>query len=476
MKVLMLNPPYFKRFTRQSRSPCVAKGGTFYYPYMLAYATGALENKTGFEVKLVDAVANDWDRAKTLDFVKSFAPDLVVMDTSTPSIKNDVEVANEIKAALPDVHVTLVGTHPTALPEETLRMGSVDSVCIDEFDYTVVDLAKALDKEKDLSTVRGLAYRIGGMVKKNEPRERIANLDELPWVSKVYAKHLNIKKYFYASLRHPQLTLLTARGCPYNCAFCNSPFKASYRPRSVKDVVDEIEFIRKEMPWVKELMLEDETFPAQKKRTIELCDGIIKRGIKMRWSCNARVNTDLETLQKMRQAGCRLMCVGFESPTQDVLDAIHKGTTKDLQVEFMKNANAAKLLVNGCFILGLPTDTPESMRGTIEFAKLLNPDTIQMYPLMVYPGTEAYKWATKNGYLETEDYSKWLTPEGLMRSTVSRPEMSHESVEQMCKKALKEYYFRPRFILYKAKQGLTNWDEGKRTLKSFFIFIKNLRK
>jgi len=155
-------------------------------------------------------------------------------------------------------------------------------------------------------------------------------------------------------------------------------------------------------------MLEDETFPAVKSRTLKICDLLIKNKIRLKWSCNARVNTDYETLKKMKEAGCRLLCVGFETPTQEVLDNIHKGTTKDMQVEFMKNTKKLGLLVNGCFILGLPGDNEKSIERTIEFAKKLNCDTAQFYPLMVYPGTEAYEWAKKNGYLETEDYTKLL--------------------------------------------------------------------
>ena len=146
MKVLVLNPPYLPRFSRQSRSPCVTKGGTFYYPYYLAYATGVLE-QNGHKVKLVDAVANEWSHEETLDFVKKFDPDFVVIGTSTPSIYNDMGVADAIKQALENVHVTLVGTHVTAMPEWTLKNCKADSVCIGEYDYTVRDLAEAIEKK-----------------------------------------------------------------------------------------------------------------------------------------------------------------------------------------------------------------------------------------------------------------------------------------------------------------------------------------
>ncbi|MGB9708177.1 MAG: B12-binding domain-containing radical SAM protein [Candidatus Pacearchaeota archaeon] len=480
MRILLLNPPYLPRYSRQSRSPCVTKSGTFYYPYFLAYAAGVLE-KAGFEVKIIDAVAQEFSHGKTVEEVKKFAPTLVVIDTSTPSIYNDVAIATKIKQVT-QAHVTLVGTHPTALPNETLALGKADSICRGEFDYTVRDLALALNKGNKLETVLGLSYRDGKKIIHNAPRPLIKNLDALPFVSEVYLKHFGekgIKKYFYASLRWPQVTILTARGCPYNCAFCNSPFKTSYRPRSIKNVVAEFKFIKKNLPFVKEIMIEDETFPASKKRTINLCKALVKNKNKLRWSCNARVNTDLETLKWMKKAGCRLLCVGFESPEQSLLNAVHKGTSEKMQIDFMKDTKRTGLLVNGCFILGLPGETKETIRKTIEFAKKLNPDTAQFYPLMVYPGTEAYAWAKKKRLLTTEDYRKWLTKEGYHHTTISRKRLSTKELVALCDLARKEFYVRPRYIIPKFSQVLASPSEAIRTLKSgktFFKYLVSLNK
>ncbi len=474
MRILMLNPPFLPKYSRESRSPCVTKGGTIYMPYFLAYMVGVLE-KHNFDVKLVDAVVNEWSHEQTINFIKEFSPDLVIIDTSTPSIYNDVEVGSKIKQALKDTHICLVGKHVTDLPEQTLRLSNkIDSVCRGEYDYTVLDLARTLEQNKSLDSVDGLSFRKSRKIIHNKPRKPIENLDELPFVSEVYKKHLNIKDYFYASLQHPQVTILTSRGCPYNCGFCNTFFKASYRTRSPENVADEFEYIQNELPEVKEVMIEDDTFPINKKRTIEICNLLIERGIKLKWSCNARVNTDLETLKKMKEAGCRLMCVGFETPEQNVLDIIHKKTTKQLQIDFMNDARKAGLLVHGCFILGLPNDTKETIQKTIEFAKELNPDTAQFYPIMVYPGTETYEWAKKNRYLITEDYSKWLTPEGLHNTVVSRRGLTNRELVELCDEARKEFYLRPSYMVSKLKQMITNPQEAKRIIKGCRIFYKYL--
>lgn len=479
MRIILLNPPFITKYSRQSRSPAKTKGATLYYPYFLSYCCGVLE-KNGFEVKLLDSIAKDLSHDETLKVIKKFNPSLVVIDTSTPSIINDINFASRIKTELENVHVNLVGTHPTYLPEQTLKMSDkIDSVCIWEYDYTVRDLAIALDKGKNLKSVEGLCFRDGNKIIKNKPRSLIQNLDELPFVSEVYKKHLDVKDYFYASVEYPQVTILTARGCPYNCTFCNSPFKASYRSRSIDNVIEEFEFIKDELPEVREVMIEDETFPAVKLRTVKLCKEMIKKELNMKWSCNARVNTDYETLKVMKGAGCRLLCVGFESPVQKVLDGVRKGITKNTQLDFMENCNKLGLLVNGCFIIGLPEDTKESINQTIEFAKLLNPDTAQFYPLMVYPGTAAYDWAKKSGYLATEDYSKWLTKEGWHNTVIDRPGMSGEELVKICDKARLEFYLRPAYFikrLLSLKKGVGEVKRVSFASKTFFKYIFKIMK
>ena len=475
----MLNPPFFPRFSRQSRSPCITKGGTFYYPYYLAYATGALE-KNGYDgsVKLVDAIANEWDRKETLNFVKSFKPNLVIIDTSTPSIYNDVEVATNIKKKIEDAKITFVGTHPTRSTNETFTLSSsIDFICRGEYDYTVVELADAIENEKSLKKIDGLSFRTNKKITHNKPRELIKDLDELPFVSEVYKKHFGmkgIKKYFYASLRFPQVTILAARGCPYNCMFCNIPFKTSYRARSPKNVLEEFEYIQNELPEVKEVMLEDDTFPVSKQRTMKICNMLIKRKTKLTWSCNARVNTDYETLKKMKDSGCRLLCVGFESPVQSVLDKIHKKTTAEIQLKFMKDCRKIGLLVNGCFILGMPGDTKETVKETIEFAKKLNPDTAQFYSSYAYPGTELWKWAENNKFLTSKNYSDLLTKDGQHKGNINLPDLSAEEADRMCIEALKEFYLRKEYFFMKLKQILSNFEEAKRTFISGKTFFKHV--
>ena len=186
----MINPPFIRRFSRQSRSPCSTKGGTFYYPYYLAYATGSIE-KAGFNTRLVDAVANEWSHDDTVKHAKKFNPDLVVIDTSTPSFYNDVEVADKIKEALPNAHISLVGIHVTNVTDESIKTSNnIDSICRGEFDETATELVRALESGKELSTIDGLTFRDGNQIISNKPRMLIKDLDSLPFVSEVYKNHL----------------------------------------------------------------------------------------------------------------------------------------------------------------------------------------------------------------------------------------------------------------------------------------------
>jgi len=477
LKIFFLNPPFLAKFSRQSRSPAVTKGGTVYYPYYLAYAAGVAE-QAGHEVRLLDGVTNGWFHEDAVRYAKDFRPDMIVLDTSTPSIKNDVNVAAKLKAALPSAHINLVGTFPTNMTEDCFKMSqAVDSVCRGEYDLTIKALANTLENGNELNSVNGLSFRQNGDIVNNREPDLVQDLDSLPWASQIYMKHLGeegIKKYFYASITWPEIQLLTARGCKFGCSFCNIPMKQSYRMRSIKSVADEFEWIEKNMPFLSEVMLEDDTFPMDKKRTIELCEEIIRRGIKLTWSCNARVNTDKETMEKMKEAGCRLMCVGFESPTQSSLNAVVKGQTGGMEKQFMESVRKSGLLVNGCFILGLPTDTPKSMQATINFAKELNPNSAQFYPLMVYPGTGAYQWAKSQGFLETENWDQWLTEDGLHNTTVSRPELSSEELLHWCNKARLEFYTNPRFLGKMAKQALANPREAVRIVKGGKVLFKHI--
>lgn len=479
MRILLLNPPFMDKFSRSSRSPAVTKGGTIYYPIWLAYATGVLE-KEGHEVKLIDAPAENISLEKTLKIAEEFEPELVVIDTSTASIHSDIKVLEKIKE-IHECFYVLVGTHPSALPEKVLRMSEkIDAIARHEYDYILRELAKELQKEKpELKNVRGLSFFRNGSVIHNEDMPLIENLDEIPFVSEVYKKHLKIENYFYAANLYPEITIVTGRGCPFRCTYCLIPqtlMGRQYRTRSVDNVIAEVEYIKENFPKVKEVFLEDDTFTANKYRVREFCEKLIEKRLKIIWSTNARADVDLETLKKMKEAGCRLLCVGFESGEQEILNNIHKGTRIDAIKQFMKDTKEAGILVHGCFMLGNKGETKETIEKTVKFAKELEPDTAQFFPIMVYPGTEAYDYFKQKGFLLSEDYSKWLDGKGMHNCMVSRPWLTNEELVELCDNARMEFYMRPKYIGRKIKQAVTDPKEIPRILKSGKTFSKHLIK
>ena len=228
------------------------------------------------------------------------------------------------------------------------------------------------------------------------------------------------------------------------------------------------------MPEVREVGIEDDCFTANPKRVQRICELLIERGNRLPWYCNVRGDLNYELLKLMKQAGCRLVTVGFESGSQRVLDGMRKGETVERYRQFAKDARRAGIMVHGCIMVGNPGDTKETLRQSYEMAKVLNCDSMQFYPLYVYPGTEAYIWAKENGYLRTEDFSKWLTEEGLHNCVLSTPELSAEEMVSLCDHYLKRYHLRPGYIAFKLLQALRHPAEGYRTFKSAKVFFSKL--
>jgi anaerobic magnesium-protoporphyrin IX monomethyl ester cyclase len=479
MRILFLNPPFMPRFSREQRSPAVTKSGTLYYPMWLCYAAGYCED-LGHDVRLIDAPAVPLDLAGVLERLDGFVPELLVLDTSTPSLANDIAVAGELKKRWDKLFVVGVGPHVSALPAETLELanGALDAVCLGEYELTVAELAQRLSSQKALDGIPGLAIRkADGSIIIGPPRPPLEDLDILPFVSRSYKKFLNYKDYFYSHSLHPIITVLSARGCPNRCIYCVYPQVFSgrrYRPRRAEMVVEEMLYIQREFPEAREIMFEDDTFAIDQPRAIEICELMRKKGVKIAWSANARVDTKLETLKAMKKAGCRLLCVGVESGEQSILDGIKKGTTVGMIRRFFADAHKAGVKVHGCFMVGNPGETEATMALTLQMALELDPDTAQFFPIMPYPGTELYNWAREHGYLNVSDWAGWLNEEGGHNTLVDRPELSSRALVTFCDMARRRFYLRPGYIAKKLGQVLTGRAEAGRLLKSFGTFRRYL--
>jgi anaerobic magnesium-protoporphyrin IX monomethyl ester cyclase len=488
MRVLFLNPPFHPRFSREQRSPAVTKSGTLYYPKWLAHAAG-VAIKSGHDVDLVDAPAAGYSVRAVIDRIAAKNIEAVICDTSTPSILNDVSVINSLVAAKPSLHVLMVGRHVSSLPKETLAMSaSLQAVAIREYEYTVRDWLEAKAYGADLSTVDGLVWRRAGTgeIVSNKAREAIENLDELPFVSEVYKRFLHTPDYFYGHSLWPLVVFDTSRGCPYHCSFCVYPQAFSghtMRYRSVGNVADEFDFVAREMPEIKTVMLEDDTFIISKPRTLQLANELIHRGNSLPFdaNCRADIGSEGELLSRLRLAGARLFCVGFESGDVEVINGMKKNNDdrRDAKYHeeahrFVRRCREAGIMVHGCFMVGNLNETPASMEKTLTFAKKLQPDTAQFFPIMVYPGTTAYEEAKKRDYIQIENWDAWLTKEGLHNSVVTLPNITHQQLVSFCDRARRSFYLSPSYLFYKLKQSVKDRRELQRNLKGFVTLSKYL--
>ena len=485
MKLLFLNPPFIDQFSRTIRRSSIDQGDTAYYPVWLAYAAGVAK-QAGHEVRLLDAPLEGLyfqGLHKSEDILaplQKFIPDIVVVDCSTASIYNDIHVTEKIKDRYPHIFSVLVGTHASALPEETLKLSrDIDAVAVGEYDYTILDLANAIETNRSLANVDGLMFRRGDQIVRNQDRDKIENLDAIPFVSSVYKEYLNYQNYFCSVANYPMMMIITSRGCPFQCSFCVYPQVShgqKYRARSVEDVVEEFEYTVHNFPEIKEIGIEDDCFSIDKERVKKICELLVKRNVKIKWYCNVRGDLDYDLLKKMKKAGCRLVSVGFESGCQNILDNIHKGIKVERYYQFVKDAKRSGILVQGCFMIGNPGDESETLTQSYKFAKNINCDSVRFYPLYLYPGTEAFDWAQKEGYLEKDAFSEWLMEDGLKKCVLNRQDLSARDMVYLSDHYEKKYCFRPQYLLEKLGNIINNPSEGRLNLEAGKRYLSKLLK
>jgi len=368
-----------------------------------------LERK-GHTVKILDAPPLKLTLEESVNLIKRVRPDVIGITATTPTFHRSVAIAEELKKES-DAPIIIGGAHPTALPEKTLAYSFFDIAVIGEGEYTMLELIDCLESGKSISTVKGVAYKEGGQVTKTPPREYIRNLDLLPFPARHLLPHL---RYYhptpsaYRSL--PQGTIVTSRGCPYSCTFCDhSVFGKKYRARSAKNVVDEFEEVVYRYG-AKEVRFWDDTFNIDRKRVLDICREISDRNLGTEWCCLCRANlVDEQMLRKMAITGCWQIDYGIESGDEKLLERVNKGVTLTQIRDAIKKTKAAGIKARGFFMLGLPGETEQTIRQTIKFAKTLDLDVAVFHITIPFPGTDLYLQAIASGEISAEvDYQYYL--------------------------------------------------------------------
>jgi len=460
MKIFLLNPPYVPEFMRSARWAAVSISGSNWYPIYLAYCTGLLE-KYGHKTKLVDGPVDRLSHEDVFKIAKNFSPDISVLYISDKSLENDILIGEKIKD-LTGSYIILVGPWCSCVnPDNLLKNSSIDAIAIGEFDYTVLELAEG--KNKDM--IDGLVWKNNGKIVHNTPRKPLTpeQINEFPFVTDVYRRHLNIQNYFQAPHLHPFVDLFTGRGCSWGrCTFCLWPHTinkgAPYRVGDINKTMEEFEFIKEKLPFVKEVFIQDDTLPAWRAR--ELSIAIIENGLDITWSCYARPDAsyDFETLKLMKKSGCRCLHVGYESSNPQILKNIKKGVSVEIMEKFTEMANKVGLMIHADFIIGLPGETVETIKATVKWARKLKVDSYQFTRPYPYPGTPFYEYLSRNGFLK----------DGI----VNYPHLSAEEIDKWVKWALRKTNLNPKYLLRMVKKP----KEWNRLIRSARHVVPNVIK
>jgi hopanoid biosynthesis associated radical SAM protein HpnJ len=467
MKPLFLNPPTYEDFDggAGARYQASREVTSFWYPTWLCFPAGMIEGS-----RVVDAPVQKLTLEDCLEIVQEY--DMVVMYTSTPTLRLDIETARRIKERKPSTITVFTGPHVTVLPEESLNLakGAVDVVCRGEFDYTVKELAEGMSWDE----IDGISFVKDGRISHTKERPPIEDLDALPFASQVYFRDLPINEYIIPHFLHPYVSIYSSRGCPSKCIYCLWPQTFSgrkMRTRSPENVYQEVKWIVDNIPGIREISFDDDTFTADREHARAVAEKLKPLGTS--WTINARANCDFETLRIMRDGGLRHVVVGFETGNEQILKNIKKGVTKAQAIEFTRNCKKLGLSVHGAFVMGLPGETRESIRETIEFARCLDLNSIQASLASPYPGTEFYELCRKEGWISSESF---IDETGHQTCVINYPHLSSKEIFDAVEEFYNKFYFRPKYIFRSIVKMISNGEERKKMLKEGRQYLSYMKK
>ena len=471
MRVLIINPPWpGKGYGTRSQNRIIKHRSDKFlqYPLFLSYSAAQLK-AAGMAASYIDSVIQDLDMAKTLEGAKREKPDVIFMETTTPSIEADYQSLTALKQAT-GATILVGGPHASYFHKEVLEeCPAVDAVIRHEFDTKIVNVVSNLGH---LSQVRGITYRDNGRIVDNGNGEYAQDLDKIPFPDReAIPWHWYVEAWYS---RQPFMNLMTSRGCPYQCAFCLWPQIMDghkQRFRSLDNVFAEIHHLL-ESYGLKELNIDDGTFTTNRQRVMEFCRRLREEKINLIWTCNGRVdNLDDEMLEEMKKSGCKMIRLGVESGSQEVLDRIRKHLTLEQIEKGVRMVKKHGIQALGGFMFGFPYDSRESIEQTIRFAKKLSPDQVQFSICMGYPGTSLYEYAKESNLLLAQSFKEFDMTYGPVMKTV---DMERHELEHILARAYREFYFRPGFFL-QTMRNMWDLDEIRRVFRSMKSLVRTIR-
>jgi len=449
--VTLVNPPY----------PQGAHQHPPFTPLGLGYLAAVLE-KNSYPVDVIDcqALGISFEEAKTE--LSKRQPDVVGLTSTTLTYKSALRIAQIAKEVCPNCLTLIGGVHVTFWDENALQeCPQLDIVVRKEGEITLLELLQKLEAGESFSDVLGITYRKGEEFVRTPDRPYIEDLDSLPFP----AVHLFPIEQFnkYGNIIFP---VMTSRGCVFWCEFCTAVrmFGRRYRMRSPKRVVDELEFLYKKYG-EKQYTFYDDAFTVDQARTKEICNEILKRGLKIKWDCETRVDmVTKDLLTKMKEAGCIAVWYGVEAGSQEVRDAMGKGISTQQTLDAFKWTQEAGMIAVASVILGFPGETKETALESVKLLKKINPDEIGIYIATPYPGTPMYDYVTKMGWLKIRDFNRYDTA----TPTFESPTMSMKELKEIHDKAHQSFYLRPTYVIRAFSKGGVYGYSTTRTALAWF--------
>jgi len=445
MKIAIINLPWNKfgkiGVRAGSRWPHIRNSAEINYlpfPFFLAYA-GSLLKANGFQVVLIDAIAEKLSYRRFLRLIRKIQPDFILSETSTVTLEHDLRLLSKIKQVMKSPPIALCGPDVNIRKKEFLMTHSyIDYILVEEYEFTILDLVSRLKDGKGVESVLGIIYRNKKNIIINSSRP-LCDLNKLPWPLR---DGLPMENYndTPGDMPLPSAQMLASRGCPYTCKFCLWPqvmYQGNhYRVRNIIDVVDEMEFLVKKMQF-KSIYFDDDTFNCGKQRMLDFCSEIKKRKLDVPWGIMARADLmDEEILENMREAGLFAVKYGIESASQEILDGINKNMDINRTTEIVKFTKMLGIKTHLTFTFGLPGESKDTIAKTIDLALKLDPESVQFSIATPFPGTSFYKDMEDKGYLLSK---KWSNYDGHNKSVIYTEILNKNDLEYAVKYAYRRW-------------------------------------
>jgi radical SAM superfamily enzyme YgiQ (UPF0313 family) len=441
-KVLLLAPPYLDIYGELSR----AAGR--YFPLGLAYIASYLRKYGGHTVSMYEPEAQGLGLSDIREIIREKDPDIIGLTCSTPNFIRALELA-KLSREHSKAKIVLGGVHATALPEFIVESHPelIDCVVVGEGEEAMLELADAYHGGGSPGGIKGIVYREGNRTVRTDPRPFIADLDKVPFP----ARDLIPQDLFMPNAHNARhrncITMLTSRGCPFNCTFCAARLVSGkrYRTHSAEYVLEEMQMLKRDYG-ARQLLITDDTFTINRKRLVEICEGMIKRRLNLKWFCFSQVNTvNREVLALMKKAGCYNIGFGVESADEEILKRMGKNIKPSAAVKTVNTANRLGMKTQAFYIFGTPGETREQMEKTVEFAKKVN-STLAFFNMLVpYPGTGDFEHFFSRTPLEEIDWSNFVAI-GEKCVLSKNTAVSPGEIEQLIAGANLRYYANPRRI------------------------------